>query len=249
MARLPAWAEEPEQNAFAARAPSAPGSRFKRVLVGLTVVGVATFVAAYYLPLYRAHQSLTGEQRTLSQKIEGLEASLGTTKRELESVSREKSELAAERDKRDGATKAGAEKVASLKKDLEAKLEKAISRGGVALTVSGESVIIGVGEASMFVPSKSDVSPKGKALLCDVAKAAQGRPLALGGVSPEAPPAADSIWQFTAGRAASAAAILESKCGVSAQKLSAAGRGAQSSPEAMREFGKLPSRLEIAVTP
>ena len=249
MARLPAWAEEPEQNAFAARAPSGGGSRFKRMALGLCFVGMATFVAAYYLPLYRAHQSLTGEQRTLSQKVEGLEASLGTTKRELESVSREKSELAAERDQRDGANKAGAEKVASLKNDLAAKLEKTISKGGVALTVSGESVILGVAEGAMFVPTKSDISPKGKALLCEVAKAAAGRPLALGAVSPEAPATSDSIWEFTAGRAAAAAATLESKCGVSAQKLSATGRGAQSSPEATREFGKLPSRLEIAITP
>jgi chemotaxis protein MotB len=249
MARLPAWAEEPEQNAFAARAPGAGGSRFKRVLVGLTVVGVATFVAAYYLPLYRAHQSLTGEQRTLSQKIEGLEASLGTTKRELESVSREKSELAAERDKRDGAAKAGEEKVTSLKNDLVTKLEKTISKGGVSLAVSGESVIVGVADGAMFVANKSDISPKGKALLCDVAKVAAGRKLALAFVSPEAPATSASIWEFTAGRAAAAAATLESKCGVSAQKLTAIGRGAQSSPEAMREFGKLPSRLEIVITP
>jgi chemotaxis protein MotB len=249
MARLPAWAEEPDQNAFAGRAPSGGGSTFKRVLVGFAVVGVATFVAAYYLPLYRAHQSLTVEQRTLSQKVETLESTLSTSKRELESVSREKSELSAEREKRDGVTKAGEEKLATLKKDISVKLEKAIAKGGVSLTVAGESVIVGVTDGLVFTPNKSDVSPKGKLLLCDVAKAASGRSIALSGVSAEAPATFDSIWGYTAARAASAAATLESKCGVSAQKLSATGRGAQSSPEANREFGKLPSRLEISLTP
>lgn len=217
--------------------------------MGLAVVGIATFVAAYYLPLYRAHETLTNEQRALSQKIESLEAELGKTKHELENVTREKSDLLAERDERDGAAKAKAEKVSSLKRDLEAKLEKFTAKGGVALTVAGESVIVAVGEGAAFLPAKSDVSLRGKVLLCEIAKAASGRPLELGAVSGEAPASFDSNWAFTAGRAASAAATLESKCGVSAQKLSAKGYGAESSPEAMREFAKLSNRLEIAVKP
>jgi chemotaxis protein MotB len=249
MARLPAWAEDPEQNAFAARAPSAGGSRFKRVFVGLAVVGIATFVAAYYLPLYRAHETLTTEQRALSQKLEGLEVELGKTRRELENVTREKSELTAERDERERAAKAEVEKVSSLKRDLEAKLEKFTAKGSVALTLAGERVIVAVPEAAAFLPAKSDVSPRGKVLLCEIAKAASGRALEVGAVSGEAPATFDSNWAFTAGRAAAAVATLESKCGVSAQKLSAKGYGAESSPEAMREFVKLPNRLEIAVTP
>lgn len=246
MARLPAWAVDPEQPVSVAQGAGDGASRFKRIALGLAVVGVATFAGGYYVPLYRAHEALTIEQRALAQKLESVESTNSSLKRELDEVTSARSELLAERERRAGEAKAAEDKILGLERELASKLEKFVTKGNVVVTVSQGRVVVGVAESAVFVPSKSDVSPKGKLLLCELAKAAGERQLSLTAVATEAPALFDSVWKFTTARAADAALTLESRCKVPAERLVAGGSQGASSPE---KLGALSGRLEIAVVP
>src|SRR5262245_12317996 len=107
MARKAAW----EDMADADLGPYAKsrGTRGGRVLAGLLFVVIATFVAAYYLPLYRSHQKLAEQYRELGQRSQGLSETVGRLEGELKTVAAARDELQAEHDQRARASKASDE--------------------------------------------------------------------------------------------------------------------------------------------
>ena len=62
------------------------GTRWGRVFAGLLFVAVATFVAAYYLPLYRAHEKLAEQYRELGQRSQGMSETVTRLQSELKTV-------------------------------------------------------------------------------------------------------------------------------------------------------------------
>src|SRR5450432_1936882 len=78
------------------------GTRWGRVFTGLLVLGFGTFVAAYYLPLYRAQQRLNDQYRELGQKSQSLEGNVSKAEADLKTVSAERDRLRAEHDQKDG---------------------------------------------------------------------------------------------------------------------------------------------------
>jgi len=196
----------------------------------LVVVLSATFVLAYYLPLHRAHETLTGRHRELSTKVHGIEEKLTQAQTELQAATKKRDELQAAAQQSEGSSKSSGNRVESVKSALSSKLEKAMKKGDVAVGAIDGRVVVAVASKAVF-GAKNDVTAGGKSLLCDVAKASESLPLRVGVVGDAEAGSKDSAWTATASQAAKAAEALEQKCQVPAARLAATGF-AKSSPNA-----------------
>jgi chemotaxis protein MotB len=228
MARKAAWEDAADLGPYG----NSGGTRWGRVFVLLLLVGMATFVAAYYLPLYRAQQKLSEQYRDLNQRSQTLSDSAQKAQAELKTVSSERDQLRAEHDKRESAAKSDLAQLDRVRTDLSTKFDKLIKKNSALVTTNAGSVLVAFDAAALFLPQKLELSPAGKALLCDVAKSASGSALSVNGSLAEdatVPPAFEASygnpWALSAARAAAVTQTLEEKCGVSAAQLRASGNG------------------------
>jgi len=210
------------------------GTRWGRVFGGIVFVAVATFVAAYYLPLHLAHQKLADQYRELGQRSQALTESVTKTQAELKAVTEARDRLQAEHDARENAKKSTGEQHERTKAALSSKLDKYLKKGNAALLVNGGSLFVAFDSALLFLPQKLELSPMGRALLCDVVKSSEAKALtvraslAAGSVVPPALAVSyPSAWALSAGRAAAVAQVLEQACAVPAAQLVATGNGTQ----------------------
>src|SRR5882757_451007 len=120
MARKAAWEQMSELGPYGKSA----GTNWARVFVLLLLVFMATFIAAYYLPLYRAAQKLSEQFRELSQKSQGLSDASQKAQSDLKSVTAERDQLRAEHDQRERATKTEGDRLERLRADLSTKLDR-----------------------------------------------------------------------------------------------------------------------------
>jgi len=230
------------------------GTRWGRVFGGLLFVAVATFVGAYYLPLHRSHQKLADQYRELGQRSQGLSETVTKVQGELKAATETRDQLQAEHDSRETAKKATGDQQERVRVALSAKLDKYLKKGNAALLVSAGSLFVAFDSALLFVPQKLDLSPAGRALLCDVAKTSEAKTLTVrtslapGSIVP--PPLAISYpnpWSLSAGRAAAVAQTLEQGCSFPATQLSATGNGNQQPLAGLKLTGD-PVELEVGLT-
>lgn len=220
------------------------GTRWGRVVAGLFFVAVATFVAAYYLPLYRSHEKLADQYRELGQRAQGLSETANRAQGELKAANEARAQLQAEHDARESAKKSTGDQQERARLALSAKLDKFVKKGNAALLVSAGSLFIGFDSALLFQPQKLELTPSGRALLCDVAKTSEAKALtvrvALGAGSVVPPALAVSYpnsWALSAMRAAVVAQALEQTCSFPAAQLSAVGNGSQLSRAGLKVTG------------
>ncbi|WP_437735093.1 OmpA/MotB family protein [Sorangium sp. So ce1335] len=234
-------------------------SRWIRVVPALLIIGGATFVAAYYVPLRRAHMLLIQEQQRSNEKGRELEQTLSQVRGELQAKAAEVDRLEAERQQAAAAKRSGVERVEQLKTDLAGKLDKQIKKGVAAIAAADGHVFVALSESAVFLPSTVDVSPQGQGLLCQVSGAlssiAGQAPLRVGAVSgpPDSvPPALHAAyptpWELSAVRAATVAQTLQDKCAVAGARLSAVGHAEHDPAAAALGETKLPAgRVEISI--
>jgi len=230
------------------------GTRWGRVFAGVFFVAVATFVAAYYLPLYRAHQKLAEQYRELGQRSQSLSESVTKVQGELKAATESRDQLQAEHDLRESAQKSTGEQQERAKAALSSKLDKYLKKGNAALLVNAGSLIVGFDSALLFVPQKLDLSPTGRALLCEVAKTSEAKTLtvraslAAGAVVPPALAGSfPNAWALSAARAAAVAQTLEQGCAFPAAQLTANGNGSRPALPALKLSGD-PLELEIGLS-
>jgi chemotaxis protein MotB len=187
-----------------------------RVLALLVVVGAATFLAAYYLPLYRAHDQLRNEYAKLSKAATSDRQKLADTVQALQSVSSRRDELEGQRrtaEKQRGARTARVDRVTS---DLETRLASAIAKKLVRLEPQGEALNVLMVGSAFFARSGEELSARGKKLLCLVASSAgplryEVRALASSAAAGGTPGAgAETAWAL----ASSTASTLAESCKV-----------------------------------
>jgi len=252
MARKAAWESASDLGPYA----KSGSTNWGRVFLLVLLVGVATFVAAYYLPLYRAQQKLSDEYRDASQKLQTLSDSASKTQAELKSVTAERDRLQAEHDARESAKKSDGDKLAKLASDLGARLDKLTKKGSAVVATKNGSELVALDTAALFMPLKLDVSPAGKAVLCDIAKTASGLALHVTASMNEdaaipAPlePSFANPWSLTAARAAAVAQTLEEKCAVPGAQISASGHGKHEPHLSELANLKAPERIVIELVP
>jgi flagellar motor protein MotB len=250
MARKAAWEDASDLGPYG----KSGGMSWGRVFVLVLLVAMGTFVAAYYLPLYRAQQKLSEQFRDLSQKSQTSSDALSKARSELKSVTSERDQLQAEHDKHESAKKTETDQLERMSRDLSVKLDKLMKKGSALVSTSNGSLLVALDAATLFAPQKLDLSPPGVATLCDVAKTAQSQSLrisgSMAGDAPVPPGLAATFgnpWALSAARAAAVAESAEEKCSVPAQQLSAIGNGKHEPFEAQLASLKAPERIVIEI--
>ncbi len=207
------------------------GTRWGRVFVGLLLVAGATFVAAYYLPLYRAHQKLGEQYRELGQRSQTLTENATRTETELKAATAERDQLRSERDQKDSAKKSRKDQSERVRGALASKLDKLVKKGSAAVVVADDGTLsIALDAALLFAPQKLELSAAGRTLLCDIAKTGEAKSIAVrdsvadGATVPPALSASfGNPWSFSAARAATVAQGLQETCSLTPAQLSAVG--------------------------
>ena len=199
------------------------------LLVGVALVACGTFIFAYYVPLYRAHQTLAASHGRIMQQIKTLEDTLTQAQATLKSEIAKNQTFEAERRQRDSSTKSSAGELEPVKAALSQKLEGAISKKQAAVALDGDRLVVALGSSALFSTGKVEVSGSGKNVLCEIGKAAGSRPVRVesttdeGGVPAVLKLKYTNDWALTGAAAASVANTLEEKCSVQSAKLSASG--------------------------
>jgi chemotaxis protein MotB len=225
MARNP-WADDPETKAMRPERGSAP---WAGLLVGVALVACGTFIFAYYVPLYRAHETLASSHGRIMQQIKSLEDTLTQAQATLKSEIAKRETLEAEKRQRDSAVKSSAGELEPLKATLGQKLEGPISKKQAAVALDGDRLVVVVGSNALFSTGKVEVSGSGKNALCEIGKAAGARPVRIeastddGGVPALLKLKYTNEFALSAAAAASVANTLEDKCNLKAAQLSASG--------------------------
>jgi hypothetical protein len=250
MARNP-WNDDPD---IAAMRPKRGTMPWGRIFIGVVVVGCGTFGLAYYLPLYRAHRSLSDDHARLRSELESAQGALGKARSELKSVSEKHDELAAERDKRESAAKGKSSELSGVKSALGTALEKSIKKKQIVLGLDDSGVRVALSASFALASGKVETSGSAGAALCDIAKASSGRPLRVVSVADEVPAALEpkfsNAWAYNAAASAAVADTLAAKCSVARARISAESPGAPK-PAGTAFGGETlpPVRVEVVIAP
>ncbi len=249
MTRKAAWEDASDFGPYG----KSRGTSWGRVFVLVLLVGMGTFVAAYYLPLYRAQQKLGAQYRDLSQKSQSLSDALTKAQAAVKSVTEERDQLQAEHDKRESTKKTETDQLDHLRADLSTKLDKLVKKGSALVTGTG-SLIVALDAAALFTPQKLDLSVPGGAICCDIAKSAGSQSLHVSGwMAEDAPvplPLVSSYgnpWALSSARAAAVAQSLEDKCSLAAAQITATGNGKHDPFQAQLASLKAPERIVIEI--
>lgn len=223
-----------------------------RVLLGVLVVACGTFGLAYYLPLYRAHRSLTDDHTRLRAELETASNSLKQSQSDLKEATAKRDELEADRDKRESALKGKSADAQTLKSSLATSLEKFSKKKQALVGADEAGVHVALSTGLLFGTGKVDVSASGQIALCEVAKASGSRPLRVIGIASDVPAALktkfSTPWAYASAAAASAAEALESKCSVAPSRLTSERPGAARAPGSTFGGDTPPAaRIEIVI--
>jgi flagellar motor protein MotB len=223
------WQRMADDDFVAVAAPKR--SRAWPMLGGLLLVGSVGFVVSYYLPLFRAHQTLNKEYVRLAGHSREQGEKLEQTVAALRRTASERDELKAKREKEALELAAGRQSLASLEKELRVELADALTKKLVVVSGSDQAVEIALQSASLFRRDAAAPTPQGQELLCRIAKvlsAHQAKASVLGSATladtqQRALKAFPSAWHLGAARGASAAEALTEKCGTSGERVVASG--------------------------
>jgi hypothetical protein len=165
---------DPDLKAMRGSMRSSSPVRWGRVLVGIVVVGFATFAFAYYLPLQKAHETLTKRYAELKSQAETTSEQLEQTRGQAKAASEKSQELEGQLEGIKQREDARAKASRSLKTTLDSKLQRLSSKGHAAVGVSG-SVVAAALSLPHIVSPKFEVVPLGQLALCNVSAAADKR--------------------------------------------------------------------------
>jgi F0F1-type ATP synthase membrane subunit b/b' len=165
--------EDPELSAMrSSMRPAAGQVRWGRVLTGVLVVACATFAVAYYLPLRRAHETLTLRFAELKSKIDSANHARAESQGRAKELSDKNQTLQSQLDELQQREKAGTEASRAIKSALESKLQKPIAGDQAAVGIAGGQAVASLSLGYLLTRGKLEVSLQGKAALCSVASAA-----------------------------------------------------------------------------
>jgi chemotaxis protein MotB len=220
--------EDPELQAMrASMRPAAGGVRWGRVLTGAVIVVSVTFALAYYLPLRRAHEALTGQFTDLRAKVDSANREAGEARARAKELDEKQQAVQSQLGQLAQRDQAAGEATRSLKGALESKLQKQISTEQAAVAVTTNRAEVSLSLAYVLSRGKLELSPPGKATLCSVASVSSNRGLrvlAIAGKKDIPPAVAAKLktpFEFNLAVAQLVAKTLLEQCKVDPAKLSA----------------------------
>jgi chemotaxis protein MotB len=213
----------------------------------LLLVGSATFVVAYYVPLYRAHQQLRDEYKKTSAEASTFRRQLTDTVATLSSTTnvcdKMRSDVRKKTEDTDALASALASRTEHIERSLQIPLKKFKGRGKLSVAREKDLLRVTLAAPAVVAPTSGDLSTFGKMALCalggslkdsDVHVVVQGL-----GFSPAGKPSAS--WQLATTRAGNAAQFLSEKCGVDASRIEVAVSASPASSDG--------STMAIEITP
>jgi len=194
-----------------------------KILSGVLFVATATFAAAYYLPLYRAHGSLSREYRTLSTEAKTQHKQLEDTLDTLKLVSAERDQLnqvAGPKQKNSAVATRDAE---SLERELQGALKKFIGKGKLQLSRENDKLHLTLSSPALVSAATGDLTDLGKKSLCQLGTIVKSKPMHVSVQGFAAPVAGNSpaAWKLAGVRAATAAQLISESCGVDPRRVEA----------------------------
>jgi len=241
-----------EMDMGASMRPAAGPLSWGRVLTGVLVVGCATFAFAYYLPLQRAHETLTRSFSQLQSQVDTANRGMKEAQAQAQESSEAKQALEGQLSELKQLDKARVEASRSSTTTLEAKLQKAIAKNQAAVGSAEGQAVASLALAYLLSPGKLDVSAQGKEALCSAAGAANKKTIRVLAVADKksipAPLAAKlkTPLDYSSAVAALVAQTLLDKCSVEPAHVSATGFAAEPSASAKLEGKKLTgARVEL----
>lgn len=238
-------------------APGKGRSVLMRVVSAVSVLAMVGLLFGYYLPLRRAHTLLSEKYQTKAAELGGTADQLKKTTDQLVAVQAERDQLKGDADKLEEAKEGRKGKAEKVTAALQSALERLVKGKQVTVETRGLATVVTVDDKQLFGKRDTDPNPKGKKLLCEVAKAIKALPdksdvevsghTATSKVT-DAVLKRDfpSVWQLSAMRAAGAASVLEG-CGLSSDVLKASGLG-NSRPDDSSPKGST-GELRLSVVP
>jgi chemotaxis protein MotB len=228
-----------------------------RVVSAVSVLTLVGLLFGYYVPLRKAHTMLNEKYQSKAAELGGTADQLKKTTDQLLSVQTERDQLKGDADKAEEAKQGEAGKADKLTSALEGSLSKLLKAKQVAVQTRGAASVITIDDKQLFGKRDKAPNPKGKKLLCEVAKAISALPeksdVEVSGhtsSSKVADPVLKrdfpSVWELSAARAAAATSALEG-CGLSSRALKAAGLG-NSRPEDSSAKGST-GELRLSLVP
>lgn len=232
--------------------PSAGPVRWGYVLTGVLVVGCATFALAYYLPLQRAHETLTRSFSQLQSQVDTANRGLKEAQAQTQEANEAKQALEGQLSEQKLLDKGRAEASRAATSALESKLQKPLAKNQAAVGSADGQAIAALALAYVLTPGKLDVSAQGKEALCAAASAANKKTIRVLAVADKksipAPLAAKlkTPLDYSGAVAALVAQALLDKCSVDPGHVSATGFAAEPAANPKLEGKKLAgARVEL----
>ena len=237
--------EDPDLKAMrASMRPSAGSMRWGRILTTVLVVACLTFAFAFYLPLLRAHETLTKHFSEVQTRVDSANKSASEARADVKELQEKQQELEAKLKQAEEAKQPSASmgSGSSSKSALEAKLQKPLAKEQAALGTAEGQAVAGISLGYALTKGKLAVSPDGQAALCGVASTSSKRPIRVLAIADKKsiPPALavklKSPLDYSGAVAAAVVETLRDKCKVDPTYLSATGFPAE--PAAPQVEGK-----------
>lgn len=218
--------------------------RWGRILTALLVVACLTFAFAFYLPLVRAHETLTKQFTEVQTRVDSANKSASEARAEVKELQENQRELQTKLKQAEEAKQpsASAGSSSSSKSVLEAKLQKPLAKDQAALGSAEGQTVAGLSLGYALTKGKLAISPDGQAALCGVAGTSNKRPLRVLAIADKKsiPPALlaklKTPLDYSGAVAALVVETLRDKCKVDPTYLSATGFPAE--PAAPQVEGK-----------
>ncbi len=227
------WQQMDSKDDLAALGISPHRGRGWRILSGVLLVGTATFAAAYYLPLYRAHAALSREFRTLQNRANTQHRQLSDTLDTLKQVSSERDKLSEIAGKLQATRNALTPQAEGLERDLQGSLKKFIGTGKMQLKRQSEKLIIVLASPAFMPTAGAELTDAGKKAICligGVIKSADVH-VAVRGYAAVTQLKNGAAWPSALSRAGNVAQLLSESCGVDASRIEALAENPLPGPE------------------
>jgi chemotaxis protein MotB len=224
--------EDPDHEvlALAATMQAKGPKRWLRLGLGLLVIASLTFIAGYYIPLFRAHDALRAEFQQLSERRRLLDEKLRTGEQTVKRLETEKSELQAKLDERQTTENARKQQLDQLSASLDSIVASHERKGAAAASADSDRVRVALANHLVFSANSMTVPGRGTSLLCDIGKQAGSGRLRVVATTSEREPASATLKakypsprELSSARAATVSNQLEKDCGIPGERLEAVG--------------------------
>jgi chemotaxis protein MotB len=215
------WENLTEADDLAAVGVSRHRGRGWKILSGLLLIGVAAFVVAYYLPLYRAHALLRNEYKTKSAEASTFRQQLVDTVATLKQTTDELSKLQSEANKQQKSIDALATRCEQLERRLQAPLKKFLGKGRLGVERLHDKLRLTLPAPAMVAATGGDLTDFGKKALCALGAALKdsNAQVSIQGLGVTPNDKSGTAWEPAATRAGNAAQLLSKTCGLDPSRI------------------------------